>query len=68
MLKIWLSNRSVEEAMQKSNHQDAKLQLSKCKVASFGTQSYKNWDAISNIFDFNLMYLLIINSSLSTER
>ena len=54
--------------MQSCNHQNAKLQPSKCKVASFGTQSYKKWDAISNIFDFNLMYLLIVNSSLSTER
>ena len=31
-------------------------------------QSYKNWDAISNIFDFNLMYLLITNTSPYTKK
>ena len=32
MLEIWLPKRLTEEAMQKSNHQDAKLHLSECKV------------------------------------
>ena len=39
MLDIWLPNRSVEEAMQKSNHQDAKLQLSEYKVTPIMVQS-----------------------------
>ena len=61
MLDIWLPNRSLEEAMQRSNHQDAKWQLLWCKVTSFGVQSYKHQDAIPNFFDFNLKYLLSIN-------
>ena len=46
MLKIWLPKSSAEEAMQKSNHQDAKLQLLECKVTPIMVQSYKHQDAI----------------------
>ena len=45
MLDIWLPNRSVEEAMQKSNHQNAKLQPSKCKVTAIKMQSCNYQDA-----------------------
>ena len=45
MLKIWLPNRSEEEAMQKSNHQDAKLHLLKCKVTPIMVQSCNFWSA-----------------------
>ena len=68
MLDIWLPNRSLEEAMQRSNHWDAKLQLSGCKVTPIMVQSYKHQDAIPNFFDFNSAYLLTINSPLSIER
>ncbi len=68
MLDIWLPKRSVEEAMQRSNHQDAKLQLLECKVTPIMVQSYKHQDAIPNFFDFNSAYLLTINSPLSIER
>ena len=61
MLKIWLPKRLAEEAMQKSNHQDAKLHLSECKVTPIMVQSYKHQDAIPNFSDFNLKYLLSIN-------
>ena len=64
MLKIWLPNRSVEEAMQRSNHQDAKLQLLECKVTPIMVQSYKHQDAIPNIFDFNSAYLPTANATL----
>ena len=50
MLDIWLPIRSVEEAMQKSNHQDAKLHLLECKVTPIMVQRYKNHDASPNIF------------------
>ena len=49
MLEIWLPNRSLEGAMQKSNHQDAKLHLLECKVTPIMVQRYKNQDAIPNI-------------------
>ena len=39
MLDIWLPNRSLEEAMQRSNHQDAKLQLLEYKVTPIMVQS-----------------------------
>ena len=68
MLDIWLPNRSLEEAMQRSNHQDAKLQLLECKVTPIMVQSYQHQDAIPNFFDFNSAYLLTINSPLSIER
>ena len=68
MLEIWLPNRSLEEAMQRSNHQDAKLQLLECKVTPIMVQSYQHQDAIPNFFDFNSAYLLTINSPLSIER
>ena len=68
MLDIWLPNRSLEEAMQRSNHQDAKLHLSECKATPIMVQSYKHQDAIPNFFDFNSAYLLTINSPLSIER
>ena len=61
MLDIWLPNRTLEEAMQKSNHQDAKLQLLECKVTPIMMQSYKHQDAIPNFSDFNLKYILSIN-------
>ena len=56
MLEIWLPKSSAEEAMQKSNHQDARLQLSECKVTTISMQSYNYRDAIPNIFGFNLKY------------
>ena len=68
MLNIWLPNRSLEEAMQRSNHQDAKLQLLECKATPIMVQSYQHQDAIPNFFDFNSAYLLTINSPLSIER
>ena len=68
MLKIWLSKRSLEGAMQRRNYWDAKLQLSECKVTPIMVQSYKHQDAIPNFFDFNSAYLLTINSPLSIER
>ena len=68
MLDIWLPNRSLEEAMQRSNHQDAKLQLLECKVTPIMVQSYQHQDAIPNFFDFNSAYLLTINSPFSIER
>ena len=68
MLEIWLPNRSAEEAMQRSNHWDAKLHLSECKVTPIMVQSYQHQDAIPNFFDFNSAYLLTINSPLSIER
>ena len=68
MLDIWLPKRSLEEAMQRSNHQDAKLQLLECKVTPIMVQSYQHQDAIPNFFDFNSAYLLTINSPLSIER
>ena len=45
MLEIWLPNRSVEEAMQKSNHQDAKKQPSRCKEATIKMQRSNHQDA-----------------------
>ena len=39
MLDTWLSNKSLQEAMQKSSHQDAKLHLLECKVATIVVQS-----------------------------
>ena len=39
MLSIWLPKRPAEEAMQKSNHWDAKLQLSEYKVTPIMVQS-----------------------------
>ena len=68
MLDIWLPNRSLEEAMQRSSHQDAKLHPLECKVTPIMVQSYKHQDAIPNFFDFNSAYLLTINSPLSIER
>ena len=68
MLDIWLPNRSLEEAMQRSNHQDAKWHLSEPKVTPIMVQSYQHQDAIPNFFDFNSAYLLTINSPLSIER
>ena len=83
MLDIWLPNRSLEEAMQRSNHQDVKLHLLECKATPIMVQSYKHQeckatpimvqsyqhqDAIPNFFDFNSAYLLTINSPLSIER
>ena len=38
MLWIWFPKSSAEEAMQKSNHWDAKLQLSECKVTKIKMQ------------------------------
>ena len=54
--------------MQRSNHQDAKLQLLECKVTPIMVQSYQHQDAIPNFFGFNSAYLLTINSPLSIER
>ena len=50
MLEVWLPKRLAEEAMQKSNHRDAKMQLLECKVTPITIQSYKNQDASPNIF------------------
>ena len=61
MLKIWLPKSSAEEAMQKSNHQDAKLHPLERKVTPIMVQSYKHQDAIPNFFNFNLKYILSIN-------
>ena len=49
MLKTWLPKRLTEEAMQKSDHRDAKLHLLECEVTPITIQSYKNQDAIPNI-------------------
>ena len=49
MLDIWLPNRSAEEAMQKSNHWDAKLHLLECKVTPIMVQSY-NYQNVIPIF------------------
>ena len=68
MLEVWLPNRSLEEAVQRSNHQDVKSHLSECKVTPIMVQSYKHQDAIPNFFDFNSAYLLTINFPLSIER
>ena len=38
MLDIWLPERSLEEAMQKSNHFGAKWQLLECKVTNIKMQ------------------------------
>ena len=56
MLKIWLPKRPAEKAMQRSNHQEAKLQLLECKVTPIMVQSNNYRDAIPNIFGFNLKY------------
>ena len=56
MLEIWLPNRSLEEAMQRSNHQDAKLHLSECKVTPIMEQSYNYQNVIPIFFGFNLAY------------
>ena len=56
MLDIWLPKSSAEEAMQKSNHWDAKLHLLECKVTPIMVQSNNYRDAIPNIFGFNLKY------------
>ena len=56
MLEFWLPKSSAEEAMQRSSHQDARLQLSECKVTTISMQSYNYRDAIPNIFGFNLKY------------
>ena len=64
MLEIWLPNRSLEEAMQRSNRQDVKLHLSECKVTPIMVQSYKHQDAIPNFFDFNSAYLPTANAPL----
>ena len=45
MLDIWLPKSSAEEAMQKSNHWDAKLHLLECKVTPIMVQSYILWSA-----------------------
>ena len=64
MLKIWHPKSSAEEAMQKSNHQDAKLHPLERKVTPIMVQSYKHQDAIPNIFDFNSAYLPTANAPL----
>ena len=64
MLEIWLPKRSLEEAVQRSNHWDVKLHLSECKVTPIMVQSYKHQDAIPNIFDFNSAYLPTANAPL----
>ena len=68
MLDIWLPNRSLEEAMQRSDHRDAKLQLLECKVTPIMVQSYKHQDAIPNIFDFNSAYLSTANAPLPIKN
>ena len=50
MLEIWLPKRSLEEAVQRRNHWDAKLHLLECKVTPIMVQRYKNHDASPNIF------------------
>ena len=50
MLWIWFPKSSAEEAMQRSNHWDAKLHLLECKVTPIMVQRYKNHDASPNIF------------------
>ena len=62
MLEFWLPKSSAEEAMQKSSHQDAKLQLSECKVTTISMQSYNYRDAIPIFFGFNLAYPPTITS------
>ena len=47
--------------MQKSDHQEAKLQLLECKVTPIMVQSYKHQDATPNFFDYNLKYIPSIN-------
>ena len=64
MLKIWLPKSSAEEAMQRSNHQDAKLQLLECKVTPIMVQSYNYQDAIPIFFGFNLASLPTTNAPL----
>ena len=49
MFEICLPKKLAEEAMQKSDHRDAKLHLSECKVTPITIQSYKNQDSIPNI-------------------
>ena len=75
MLKIWLPNRSVEEAMQKSNHWDAKLQLSEYKVTPIMVQSC-NFRSVklqtskcnSKFFGFNLAYFPTTNAPPYTKK
>ena len=45
MLKIWLPNRPVEEAMQKSYFWNAKKQASRCIEATIKMQSCNFWSA-----------------------
>ena len=50
--------------MQKSNHQDARLQLSECKVTTISMQSYNYQNAIPIFFGFNLAYPPTANAPL----
>ena len=45
MLKIWFPKSSAEEAMQRSSHQDAKKQPSRCKEATVKMQRSNHQDA-----------------------
>ena len=68
MLEIWLPKSSAEEAMQKSNHQDAKLHLLECKVTPIMVQSNNYRDAIPIFFGFNLAYPPTANAPPYTRK
>ena len=54
--------------MQRSNHWDARLQLSECKVTAIMVQSNNYQNVIPNIFDFNLKYPPTITPPYPTLR
>ena len=64
MLDIWLPKRPAEEAMQRSNHWDAKLHPLECKVTPIMVQSYNYQDVIPIFFGFNLASLPTTNAPL----
>ena len=64
MLEIWLPKSSAEEAMQRSNHWDAKLHPLECKVTPTMVQSYNYQNVIPNFFGFNLASLPTTNAPL----